>query len=275
MASRIYLYHAHGVALGGTLTRPFVENLEAQAMASLPISGGYGSARVDNFRFKNGLISFDSATTQVTGSLNASDGSYNTLITTTVEGLKVLDMLTADRVTARLASKHLPNDTEPRITPVGSLIENLRVGGCPINVELDANLFGTFDTFQGFKEKFEKDKDFEKEARRRFLWGKLDDTVPEFLRDRYSWCQQQQGLPESKGVGIAPCSLVKDIDCGNSGARHHAHVLIVPQFGKIFIGEIFMKRHARRLTMLRMELGSAVEGTLTVSGNEGNGTTYP
>jgi hypothetical protein len=53
------------------------------------------------------------------------------------------------------------------------------------------------------------------------------------------------------------------------------NVIIVPQFGKLFFGEVIMKNGLRHVTMLRFQLGSPLGGGGTVGGGTGNGSTWP
>jgi hypothetical protein len=96
------------------------------------VTGGHGCARVDNFRFRE-FISFKAGYTHVSGSPDK-DESNNTLVTATLEGLNMMDVLTADRVVSRLFSKHPKGVAEGRITMHGSKFENLRICGHPANI---------------------------------------------------------------------------------------------------------------------------------------------
>lgn len=163
---KIYLYNAHGYGFGGRIDRPFQHVLDVHAGASLPTTGGYEVSRRENFRL-NEIISYTAAHTVVAGSRNEKDGSYTTLASSTIEGLNILDMVTADRIVARVASKQLITDDEPTITPIGSHFENLRIAGCPIEVELDTDLFNRFGTFSDFKKAYEGISNTAKGCRRR------------------------------------------------------------------------------------------------------------
>src|ERR1051326_2092126 len=92
MAGRFF-YHAFGVALTGRITRPFCDVIESQAATALGTIGGYGSSQVDDYRFRH-IVSFRSARTFVVGS-KADDGSLNTSVTVTVEGLNILNVIRA------------------------------------------------------------------------------------------------------------------------------------------------------------------------------------
>jgi hypothetical protein len=264
------------------VTRPFKQLIDAKGAASLPITGGKASAssgkhRVPDLSEPNCaslpmVVSIESALTECSGTLD-DDGVYRTHVTTTVEGLNVGDTVTADRVTAKLVTEHYPDEDEPRIDVSDSSIENLMVLGQPVQLEFDTPLFQGLNTFSKFKTQFDKDPKFKKEMRQRFLWGDLPpNEVPDFLAERYKFTEGQPSLPESKG--IVPCSVIKSVT-GSKGFQTFRHVLVIPDFGKVFLGELLLRKHARRLTMMRFQLGSPMAAALTVSGNEGNGTTYP
>jgi hypothetical protein len=266
-----YHYHAHGHGFSAQFGRPLQHTVEVQAASSLPITGGHGASRVDNFKF-NEIVSFKAAYSHVSGSRDEHDGSHTSLVTATVEGLNVLDVVTSDRIVARLAAHHLPGKEEPSIIPLGSKFENLRIAGCPVEIELDCELFCECDTHGEFKKRFEKDKKFRELVEERFLWGKLEKDIPEFIQKRYNWAGQK-GLPESHGVVL--CSLVKNVETTCPGVKRYGHVLVVPQFGRVFLAELFLKQSQRTLVMVRLELGSPVSGDLTVAQAINNGHTWP
>lgn len=137
---KTYHYNAHGHALSGRIERPLDHLVEVQAAVSLPLIGGLGSARVNGFRFQE-FVTFESAYSHVSGTRDGEDGAYTTQVTSTVERLNILDMVTADRVVARISSQHPAPHHEPAIIFLGSKFENLRIAGCPVEVELDHELY--------------------------------------------------------------------------------------------------------------------------------------
>jgi hypothetical protein len=267
---RTFFYHAQASAIGGVFRRPFVDVLESQAATALPITGGIGNKSQTNFNFRD-TVKFDSASTQVTGNQNPVDGSYNTLATTTIVGLNIANMVMADRIVARISTIHSADDTETRVVPTGSEFVGLRIGGEPINAELDLSLFTDLNTSAKFKKRYQEDKAFKEDMRSRFLWGKLEDSAPQHLKARYKWQSDPAALPESQG--IMPCSLVKSV--GRTNLKVYGNVIIVPDFGTIYLAEYQVKESSRRLNMMRLMLGSPMEGDITVCGIEGNGTVFP
>jgi hypothetical protein len=253
-SQRGFLYNGQGHALSGKIDRPIEEIIEVQAGMSLPMSGGYGSVRVENFRLKE-IVSFKEAYTHVSGSLKKEDNSYTTLVSSTVEGLNILDMVTADRVVARHSSERLPGEDESHIINLGSHFENLKIAGCHVNVELNTELFLKMDTFAAMRNEFQSNAEFRRMAEDPFGTG------------------QVQTLPDAHGV--LHCSLVKDVKTICPGVKRQGHIFTVPQFGKIFLAEVIAENSKRTLTMLRLELGSPTCGCINVGGIQGNGRPIP
>ena len=134
---KTFLYHALASGVSGNITLPFHELIEVHAASALPFTGGHSASRAESFRFKD-IISFSSASTITTGS-ETSD-AYNTLATATVEGLNILNLVKADRVVARLASKYSKDSRQHSATIAGSYFENLRIAG---NLVADCDSPGT------------------------------------------------------------------------------------------------------------------------------------
>jgi hypothetical protein len=249
-----FRYHACAHAFSARFTRPFDELIDVQAPSSLPTTGGHGNSRVENFRFRE-FVSFKSGYTHVSGAHQADDGSNNTLVTSTVEGLNLMDVVTADRLVTRLYSKHLLNATEGSITLVGSKVENLRIAGYPVHVELDLDLFEKIPTYAVAQNEFAKKGDFFKIADDPFRTG--------------------QSIPTRDANGAFLCSCIKELDTKCPGVKRSGHCFAVPGFGKIYLGEVILRHGERSLTMIRFELGSAVSGTGSAGGGTSNGHHFP
>ncbi len=128
-----FQFGAEGVAIGGYLERPVDELIESQAATALPPVGGYGSARVENFRHRE-LISIKSARTVVAGrdARLHEPSVFSALATTIVEGLDIMGVVTADRVVARLTLTQ-KGDGFPEFSVEGSYFQGLRIKGEPIS----------------------------------------------------------------------------------------------------------------------------------------------
>lgn len=129
-----FLYHALASGVSGQITLPFQHVIQVQAPSALPFTGGYSSSRTEGFRYEH-ILSFSSAHTVTTGS--ECGKFFHTLGTATIEGLNILDVVTADRVVARLASKYPKDNGDRSFTFAGSHFDNLRIAGCPVEVKID------------------------------------------------------------------------------------------------------------------------------------------
>lgn len=251
---RTYHYHASAHVLSGRFHRPVEHFIEVQGATSLPTIGGHGSARIENFQLRE-FVSLRKGYTHVSGSKHESEDVHTTLVTAALEGLNILDVVTADRIVARLASSHNVNDNEPRITMVGTKFENLRIAGSDIHVEVDTELFERIQTFEDATKEFHSNAEFCKMVEDPFKTGK------------------PVKKPEAHGVFL--CSCVKEMKTSCPGVKRVGHCFVIPEFGKVFLGEVLLRHAQRTLTMLRFELGSPVSGDATLAQVFSNGRTWP
>lgn len=262
---RTFHYHANAHAFSGHFTRPFEHQIDVLAASVLPITGGHGQARAENFQFRE-FLSFRKGITHVSGAEQRELSgalSHNTLVTATVEGLNLLDVVTAKRVVARFYTKHLEDDAEGTFNMVGSRFEGLRIADCDVDVELDLGLFKKIPTYKLALEEFDKNAEFRKIASDPF-------------RDR------EKPLEKPGPNGALLCSCVKEIkgikeieeNCpGVTRVGHHG--FHVEGFGTVFLGEVAITHGRRTLTMIRYEIGSAVKGSGTVVALDSNGQPWP
>ena len=151
---RKYNYHAKAVAASGSLVRPLAIDLGELAKTELINGeGGYHSSRVEKHRVHE-IFSIGAAYTQVTAS-EGPKGHFNTLAVATIEDLNVLDIIKVERITARLVALHCKPDFQkfdrPWIIPLGSTIENLRVGGRSYPLEHPPGFLHDFDKPHSYK----------------------------------------------------------------------------------------------------------------------------
>jgi hypothetical protein len=251
--SKVYMHNAHGHALSGRITKPLDHVIEVQAGTSLPTSGGVGHARVDKFHYQD-FVSFGAGYTYVSGS-KLDDESYTTLVTATVEKLNILDVVTADTVVARVASTQKLGDPEPLITVLGSKIENLRIAGREVELDLADELFLELKTFSSIIDAFAANADFRRMAADPAIAGKPTTPI------------------EANGALL--CSLVKDMSVKTPAITPKGHAFEVREFGMVYVGEVFAQYGKRTVTMLRVELGCPVVGTVIAAQTVGNGTHWP
>lgn len=233
-----FAYHAQAIGLSAAFTRPAPENIPGLATVSLSQTGGESYSVIRDYNYK-GLITFDEASSYVTG--NRHDGHYNTLSTVTIRNLNVLNMVQAETIVARVTSLHAHGADEGEITFAGSMIRKLTVGGHTVDVALDHRPFSANPTYASFVDNCRK--------------------------------SPLQNMKQAKNGNLLTTSLVAgDVQCAIG--ENHGYTMHLPEFGTIFIAQVLMKRGARRVSMLRFELGSPIAGSVEVCGGESNGVEY-
>ena len=234
-------FHALGHAFSARFHRPFECAVEAQAATSLPSIGGHASSHVLDFQAHH-FVSFKHGHTDVSGSWMDED-TVVTKSTAIVEGLNLLDFITADRIVARLTAEGKRGKKETHIIALGSEFHNLRIAGYPVEVILRHDLFLDCPTFEDLRKFIAADKKS----------GKITATED----------------------GVALCSLVDKIETDLPGAKAKGHLLFIPHFGEISFAEVFAVPGTRTLTMMRLKLGSPDGGTATVSETLSQGQPIP
>jgi hypothetical protein len=250
-----FLYHADAIAASGQITLPHNEPIDIQASIALPLSGGHGTAHSENFRHRN-ILSFHRAESNVVGSYSALDKAHGTLSSVVIEGLNIMNVVTCDRVVLRLTSKHDDAGGDPSFMIHGSHLENLRIAGHRIDVPLATDFFNEYSTWTKLKDAYKKNDKVRKE------FSSL--TLHEVGGG---------ALPESKGtLGV---TLARGLDKLPAGLKRKGHGIYVPHFGTVYIGEFFIGRQKRHLTMLHVDLGCSVEGCGRAGSGGGGGTSWP
>lgn len=234
-------FHAEGHAFSGEFRHPAWCPIPAQASASLPTIGGHAVAQVENFHFQD-FVSFKSAHTHISGK-HRKDDTYATHATTTIHGLNILGVVTADLIVCRLTSIHRPKEKEGHIIAEDSRFEGLRISGEDVKVILRHDLLVKCKTFDDLTK------------------GIASDTKSGKIAESYD--------------KVAICSLVEKIETRLKGIDVKQHVIKVENFGKIFLAEIFAEPGTRTLTMLRLELGSPHVAEITAAETRTNGQPLP
>lgn len=268
---RTHTFHADASAFGGHIEQPFEKIIAAQAPVTLAPDGGYVTARTDSFRLE-GLFSFKSAYTQVSGIVSRKRPGWTTLVTSVIEGLNVAEVLTADRVVAQLITDH-PSEMgkyAPMVNFVGTRFDNLRIGSCQLEVELDLDLCkpGKPDS-HGFPDvRTMDDPHFLGRVRQRFARSGAGVSMAQ--------ASQYNSGTKEKG-GEVQCSLFKDVTIvkGTLPGTRDENVLTIPGFGKITLAELVVDCNSYHLSMLRLELGCPTKGGVSVGNLSGNGTSQP
>jgi hypothetical protein len=264
---RVFYYHADASPFGGHITHPIEKLITAQAPTSLAQAGGHAASQVGPFKLDD-IASGQAAYSEIFGSVNKTNGAWTTLVTSVVEGLNVLEVVTADRVVSRLSVEHPLVGYNPKVSFMGSQFENLRIAGEKVEPVMNLGLLATAGN-QFPETPFTEDKNFigkaiEQNKRMLGVQG-----APEWLAARYGWINSEEARRKK---GYVQCSLVEQVERVKH-ASPFGHIVTVPGFGNVFLGELSVSQGIFRLTMIRIEMGCAGDGNLSVGTANSNG--YP
>jgi hypothetical protein len=275
---RRHLYHAEAYVLQGNLTLPLVQQIKTQAYAKLPEEGGYLAQHESDYRLES-VISFHSAYTQVAGNPDEKPGhGWSTLATSVVEGLNVLDVVTADRVVAQISIEHPLVGYVPSITFLGTRFENLRIAGHPVELDLDRDFFGPKP---GNDAPYTKASGFLDRVAAQHNLVRTHPNLLAELAQRYTGLSRDAENPEA-----VECSLVNRAEGAFPGVPR-GHVIHVPDFGTICLANVRLeqsdyqqgtgipKQTTVQLNMIEMKMGCVAAGNSSVGSIKTNGATVP
>lgn len=274
----VHQYHADAYVLSADLEQPLDKDIEPQAYVEIEEESNghsvYKFQEAKPYRLQ-GVISYEGGYTQVAGHKSPKAGhGFTTLATSVVEGLNVLDVITADRVVGQISTDHpfFDNGQVPSVTFLGTRFDNLRIGGHKVELEQDLNILGPKPT--NGNSYFEDDEVLRKVGKQ---YENINNVVglPEWASKKYRW-------DRAAAQKRAEFSLINRVD-GAPTALSFGHVLDVPHFGRIFLGELTMTRtpavskdenetYHFSLAMIRLEMGCIAQGNATVVVLDSNGT---
>jgi hypothetical protein len=279
---RRFIFRGNAAAFNGRLIRPVDLVLENSCASSLPVVGGRSVSRVgpqafgDEVRFKEastfaeGL--FDDA--RQYEELTHQRGREDLLTTTTRVSAEVRGAVvgakpqaTIARVFAGMRSSSPTGSGETSIRiDRESAVEGFVIDGYTLVVELGTDLFERHDT-------------------RAKLLAAADEPafVAEFghhlhLRATFD----ARAVPPAGRVVVGHeylhCTIVRRLRWDGDpfpGSKIDDNLVVLPNFGRVYFGELLVTASSRRLTMIRMELGSPVGGFITFGDIEDNGGWSP
>jgi hypothetical protein len=272
---RHHHYHAEASTLDGELHLPFVQKVCSHTASKLNENGGYVTQHADRFHL-GGVINFRSSYTHVGGNRDSKhDHGWNTITTAAIEGLNVMEVVTADRVVAQISTDHPLEGYVPRVTFLGTRFENLRIAGHPVEIDFDPTIVGSKPTNDSA---YTTDSELIQRVTRQYRHISSHQNLPQELASRYNQ------LPSVSNRESIECSLVNQVK-GSFPGRSFGHVIYVPDFGKIHLATLRIehsdfstsipKQTLICLTMLRLEMGCIGGGVISLGSGKTNGVTQP
>ena len=252
-----HIYHAEAQVLSGELEHPIKQPIERYARAVLEntrreglITQSVGETTIE------GLISFKSGHTRVSGTQlrNKKDifgndhSGWVTQSTAVIEGLNIVDVITADRVVAQVSTEHpMVEGDVPKVMFLGSRFENLQVAGYPVQVHLNLGICGNKP--EGDRPYIE-DRSFLDRVQDQLESIKRNgDDLPEVLEEKYraeiayidDLKKRANGDAngDRNGYSKLRCTLIDTIGpIPIQGVKTFGNMIFIPGFGTVSLADI-------------------------------------
>jgi len=276
---RRYVFRGNASGVAAHIRRPVDLLLPVQAASSLPTTGGLSESRVGPTKWgarkatrgnkATTYVSFDSATARAHGdyidpkkavAMTLGKLRFDEVPTQTTVSAEVQNLVMIGRVTVGLASMQLQSlstdSGEPPIRCESAKLEGVEVDGYKLTVTVAPQYYCENDTMGKLERAAAAGKD------------------PQFFINAGK--AASYGFPNNSGTVL--CTLVREIhwtDRPHPDAKIDGNSVIVPNFGRVYFGELLVQDAARRLTMVRYQLGSDDGGDGAAAEGETNGGTIP
>jgi hypothetical protein len=241
-----------------------------QGSVSLPVTGGLAESNLPAGNLEK-WVSFGSIATSAHGDyVDAEQGVATTRgevafdeapavtrVRAAVHDLEILGRVKVAHAAMGLTAHSAVGREQPVIRPEGNVLDGVSIDGFRLAITLAEDLYADCDT---------KDKLAKRHA----------SLSPRQKRMFLPAASGATGFPDANGT--VKCSIVQEIRWDGPAhptATIHEHVVEVPDFGKIYFGEMFIKGDSRRLTMVRCQLGSPDGGEVAAADGETNPGIFP
>jgi hypothetical protein len=301
----VFLYHGYALALGGYVERNGGRQMiDGIAPAVLPVSGGSSHTRRTGYRCPErepqtfiGMagderteftVTADYAESEVYGSENGCN--YRTVARSFISNLNINNVVTAEEVEAILESTHPMQASKgaehgrihARTDARESRIKGLRIRGVEVNTKRLAALddVSTYEELDGLLNNKESALALRHGGLKQAICatGLFDEPkdAPDYVQD----------LCRFKRPDLIRCSILENLERKDpkdpnepkdpkNRFKIHGYTIDIPDFGRLYIGELHVTRGAKQLNMLRWDLGCDETGGGTGGSANVNGATMP
>jgi hypothetical protein len=273
---RRFLFRGNAAVIGGRISRPRELVIDAAGASSLTVVGGRSHGTLPRTRFGEFVRVRSAATSarglfddrkqvreRTFGRVREDSLTATTVVTVDVQGLVVgtSPALRIEQLRGRLTGTSSAADPEPSIKPGDLRISGVDIGGHALVVDLERDLFVRYDTREGLLTAA-RGRSFAAKYRGNLL-------IP-------GGSAEQRGGRRSEDM--IDGNVVRRIRWRSEPYPRATIVrnsVIVPGFGQIYFGEMFITALSRRLTLVRLQLGSPTGGSVACGEIETNGSWYP
>jgi hypothetical protein len=275
---RRFVFRASAAAFGGHIVRPKELVLESPGGSALPVTGGRSVTDIPPTRFDD-YFSVDSATTVAQGLFEDSrqflEFTYHrvredslvavTTVSADVNGFTVglKPRMRIEHMRADLTARSPQGGGEPSIRIGKVAIDGVEIEGYRLIIALDPGLLSLYDT---------RAKLLVAADERTFVREAGDPSLmPKALRN--------ESLPPTRRLIEASydtfyATIVTSLQWEGDpypGSVIQDNRVYLPEFGRVYFGEVLIADDYRRLTMVRMALGSDAGGSASGADVQDNG----
>ena len=244
------------VNIGGT---PVSKPIEGPPSSAITVAGGrsYATGKPSSF---NNIFKWGDTVAESVGLIRPADGHAVTTVTSMVKSFAATNApitFEADVLKAVIVSDH-PTRGQPSIKITEAVFGGsvgMFLNGKRIVVEVD-DFTPKFGTLALFESQYRTNNAFYTRYNGRF---RRSSTKAPLLGER---------LP--RVGGYVSTSIVRSIQW--NGKKINGHVLPLTGFGKIYFGELLMNENNRRLTIIRLAMGSHVNAESACAEADPNGS---
>jgi len=276
---RYYLYNANALAAGGFVTSDGNrQNIESAASVVLSMSGGSGHVTQTGYRFlwcgrtTNFYIRIAESECEVVG-YEDSEG-YHTRAKSILRGLDINGVITADVVESAVESLHTTAGCaaaphhEPAIELLNSRFEGLKVSGVSLSPQR-SQAFSACPTYESLRALVDGTDAETATLRTRLRAASLMDVPTDPPAPQYAVDMCNRFVRHD----VIRCSIFDPLEA--TGLNTCGSSIDVPQFGRIYLGELVVTKGMKRLNMIRFDLGCDAEGGGTSGNSAVNGEPVP
>jgi hypothetical protein len=285
-----FFFYGHAAAIGGRMFRPRPFDIEVEGASALTPAGGVSRAEIAGKSFGN-VISFGRASTLAVGRFQDEQQALamthhrvrqdelrtETTVSAEIERLQVGQK---PQLLVRLARAAL-TASSPNVSREPSIqlsketeLRGVSIDGYGLTIRINHELFGAADTFAKLQSASDD---------RRFLERHAASLLPASAAATSSARTRARDLLAEARLAfrkdVLYTTIVRSVEW--TGGRRHpggridGHIVTIKNFGMIFLGEMLISSRSRRLTMMRLELGSPDGGMMAISAVDKNGGWAP
>jgi hypothetical protein len=280
---RRFMFRGNAAAFGGQIVKPNEFLIEAHGASSLPVTGGKSVSNVGPPP-KNDFFHVDSGETFTEGFFEdraglraASEGtiSQDSLIAVTHARVHVKNFnlgrkfrLVIDTLHAEMNSRSSIGSGQPSVKIGKVAIEGASINGHKLRIKLDSSPFDAMDTHARVLAHADDEAYMNKNA---------DALFVKAMREGGHAAAPTGRVLQADGTIYT--TIVKSIEWEGEpypGSTIEGNrVVLEPDFGVLYFGELNVSEYSRRLTMVRAALGSEGGGFASAADVETNGQWSP